>query len=143
MKNYVLKILTTFGSVISIGFGIWHFFVPGIWNWYTYMDADATELVIAVRAINVFFSLLLTLLGLANLLLVFRKQQDRYSLIVILGVSTILWATRLVLQIVYPQGSENSIIQYSMLVTFVLVFMCFLVSLVLAAKQNNQAKDSL
>jgi len=143
LKNYALKILTTFGSIISIGFGLWHFYVPSIWNWYAYMDGEATELVIAVRAINVFFSLLLTLLGLANLLLVYRKQQDRYSLIVVLGISTILWATRLVLQIVYPQGSENSVIQYSMLVTFILVFICFLVSLVLVAKQNNQAKDSL
>ena len=68
LKNSVIKIFTTFGSIISIGFGIWHFFVPGIWNWYSYIDKIATELVIAVRAINIFFSLLLVLLGTANIL---------------------------------------------------------------------------
>ena len=140
MKFLALKILTTLGSIISIGFGIWHFFVPSIWNWYAYFDTEATELVIAVRAINIFFSLLLTLLGIANILLVFRKFHDRYSLIVVLGISTILWATRLALQIIYPQGSQNSMIQYSMLIIFALVFACFVVSLFLISNQHKSSK---
>lgn len=129
--------LTTFGSLISMGFGIWHFFVPSIWDWYSYINKDATELILAVRAINIFFSLLLTLLGIANILLVFRKNQDYYSVIIILGISTILWATRLVMQIIYPQGTQNPIIQYSMLITFVLVFICFMTSLVLILTQQK------
>lgn len=136
LKNSVIKILTTFGSIISIGFGIWHFFVPSIWNWYSYFDKAATELVIAVRAINIFFSLLLVLLGIANILFVFRKPQDRFSTIVILSISTILWTTRLILQIIYPQGSQNSVIQYSMLFVFILVFVCFLISLFLALMEK-------
>ncbi|MFI0431259.1 hypothetical protein [Mariniflexile sp. HMF6888] len=140
MKNSALKILTICGSVISIGFGIWHFFVPIIWNWYAYIDSDVTELVIAVRAINIFFSLLLVLLGIANLLLIFRKFQDYYSLLVVLGISTILWATRLILQIVHPQGSQNSIIQYAMLGTFILVFISFAISLIIALNQYKQPK---
>jgi hypothetical protein len=114
-KNSVIKILTTFASAVSIGFGIWHFFVPSIWNWYSYFDKFATELVIAVRAINIFFSLLLVLLGIANILFIFRKPQDKFSMIVILSISSILWTTRLILQIIYPQGSQNLVIQYSML----------------------------
>lgn len=50
LKNSVIKILTTFGRIVSIGFGIWHFFVPSIWNWYSYFDKAATELVIAGKA---------------------------------------------------------------------------------------------
>jgi len=137
MKNSTIKILTTFASIISICFGVWHFFVPGIWNWYSYIDKSATELVIAVQAINVFFSLLLVLLGTANILFVFRKPFDRFSTIVILSISTILWATRLVLQILYPQGSQNSIIQYSMLFIFILVLGCFVFSLFLILNQNR------
>jgi hypothetical protein len=55
--NQFVKILVTLGSSASTGFGIWHFFVPKAWNWYSYIDIAATELILAVRAINVFFSL--------------------------------------------------------------------------------------
>lgn len=128
-KTSLVKILVSCGSIISIVFGIWHFFVPLIWNWYSYIDKTATELIIAVRAINIFFSLLLVLLGIANMLVVFRKQPDRFSTIVILSISVILWSTRFILQIVFPQGSQNTIIQYSMLVVFILVWACFVFSL--------------
>lgn len=126
-----IKILTTFGSIVSIGFGVWHFFVPRIWNWYSYIDKSATELVIAVRAINIFFSLSLVLLGIANILLVFKTPQDRFSLIVMLFISTILWSTRFALQIIYPQGSQNPALQYSMLFIFLLVLTCFAISLLI------------
>jgi hypothetical protein len=110
-------------------------FVPKMWNWYAYIDKTATELIIAIRAINIFFSLSLVLLGLANLLLVFKNPQDRFSLIVLLSVSTILWATRSVLQIIYPQGSYNPVLQYSMLFMFILVWICFALSLFLVCKK--------
>jgi len=53
--NLLVKILVTFGSSASIGFGIWHFSVPKAWKGYSYIDTNATELVKAMRAINVFF----------------------------------------------------------------------------------------
>ncbi|MCW5899004.1 MAG: hypothetical protein KIT10_07015 [Flavobacteriales bacterium] len=120
-----VKWLVSIGSGIMIAFGVWHFFVPGIWDWYAHIDADATELVIAVRAINVFFSLLMVLLGLANLLLTFRERQDRYSLAVLLSVSTVLWAVRCILQVIHPQGSQQPGLALGMLLTFVFVFACF------------------
>lgn len=135
--NKLSIILSAFGSTVSIGFGIWHFFVPKTWNWYSYIDKTATELIIAVRAINIFFSLLLVLLGIANILVLFKTPQERFSLIVLLSVSTILWCTRFVLQIIYPQGSQNPVIQYSMLFIFLLVFACFSFSLFLVWKKNK------
>lgn len=140
LRFSTIKVLTTFGSIVSIAFGVWHFFIPDIWNWYSYIDESATELVIAVRAINIFFSLLLVLLGTANIIFVFRKYKDRLSTIVILSISTLLWVTRLALQIIYPQGSQNSVIQYSMLFTFIIVFLCFLISLLIAFKMNTYDK---
>jgi hypothetical protein len=80
-NSSVVKILTTIGSIISIGFGIWHFFIPNIWNWYSYIDKTATELVIAVRAINIFFSLLLVLLGIANILIIFKNLLKDFPLL--------------------------------------------------------------
>jgi hypothetical protein len=69
--NLLVRILVIFGSGASIGFGVWHFFVPKTWKWYSYMDANATELVVAVQAINWFFSLSLVLFGIVNILLVY------------------------------------------------------------------------
>jgi hypothetical protein len=47
--DLLVKILVLSGSFGSIGFGIWHFFVPEMWKWYSYIDVNATELVAAVR----------------------------------------------------------------------------------------------
>lgn len=55
--NLLVKTLVTVGSSASIGFGTWHFFVPTMWKWYAHIDTRATELVVAVRVTNVFFSL--------------------------------------------------------------------------------------
>lgn len=134
--NTLVKILVMVGSGASIGFGVWHFFVPKAWNWYSYMDARATELILAVRAINVFFSLSLVLFGLLNLLFVYGGQANRYSIIVMLAATCMLWLTRLVFQLVYPQGSINPILQYGMLAAFIIINLCYLISLCVMASQK-------
>jgi hypothetical protein len=125
------KTLVTVGSAASIGFGIWHFFVPKMWSWYSYIDPSATELVVAVRAINVFFSLSLVLFGLMNLLLAYGPGADRYSFMVVLGATCVLWAVRVAMQVAYPQGSMSPALQYGMLGAFVLVLGCYTASLTL------------
>jgi hypothetical protein len=127
----VATVLMTVGSAASIGFGIWHFFVPRIWNWYSYIAPSASELVLAVRAINVLFSLCLVLFGLMNLLLVHEREANPYSLLVVLGATCVLWAARVVMQLVHPQGSRSAALRYGMLLTFVLVLGCYSASLVL------------
>ena len=88
------KILVIIGSGGSIGFGIWHFFVPEAWKWYSYIEPNATELVLAVQAINVFFSLSLVLFGAVNILLIYGNKSNSYSIIVMLTTTSILWITR-------------------------------------------------
>ncbi len=127
--NLLFKILVLSGSLASIGFGIWHFFVPEMWNWYSYIDVNATELFAAVRAINVFFSLSLVLFGVVNILFIYKDKANRYSIIVMLAATSILWITRVALQVIYPQGSINPILQYGMLSAFVAVSLCYLISL--------------
>jgi hypothetical protein len=127
--NLLVRILVTLGSSASIGFGIWHFFVPKAWNWYSYIDINATELVAAVRAINVFFSLSLVLFGIVNILLIYGDRANRYSIIVMLAATCILWLTRVAFQVFYPQGSLYPGLQYGMLSAFVIVTLCYLISL--------------
>jgi hypothetical protein len=128
--------LVAIGSGASIGFGLWHFFVPGIWNWFSYIDSKATELVIAIRAINVFFSLSLVLFGVINILLIFGDKSNRYSMIVVLAATCVLWLVRLVFQIIYPQGSINPILQFGMLSAFIIINLCYVISLIIMFTQK-------
>jgi len=127
--NLLVKVLVMVGSSVSIGVGVWHFFVPRIWNWYSYIDRSATELVLAVRAINAFFSLSLVLFGVVNVLLVWGGRSSRYSIVVFLAATCVLWLTRVVFQLVCPQGSANPVLQYGMLSAFIVVLLCYAVSL--------------
>jgi hypothetical protein len=135
----LVRILVTIGSSASIGFGVWHFFVPTAWKWYSYIDVTATELVVAVRAINAFFSLSLVLFGVVNVLLVYGDRSSRYSVIVVLAATCILWMTRVAFQLVYPQGSMTPILQYGMLSAFIVVSLCYIVSLFIVVSQRNLA----
>ena len=134
--SLLAKILVTIGSTASIGFGIWHFSVPKVWKWYSYINPTATELFVAVRAINVFFSLSLVLFGILNILFAYGNHSNRYSIIVMLSATCIMWLTRLTFQIIYPQGSINPVLQYGMLFAFIIITLCFLVSLWLVASQK-------
>ena len=135
--DLIVKILVTVGSTTSIGFGIWHFFIPKAWNWYSYIDVRATELIVAVRAINVFFSLSLVLFGILNMLFVLTGKANRYAVIVMLAATCILWLTRLVFQLVYPQGSINPVLQYGMLSAFIIINLCYVISLYMTVSQIN------
>jgi hypothetical protein len=125
----LVKILMAIGSTASIGFGIWHFFVPKAWNWYSYIDVRATELIVAVQAINAFFSLSLVLFGVMSILLVYGDRSNRYSIIVMLTATCVLWITRVAFQVIYPQGSLYPGLQYGMLSAFVIVSLCYSISL--------------
>lgn len=135
--NLLAKVLVTIGSSASTGFGVWHFFVPKIWNWYSYIDVSATELVTAVRAINVFFSLSLVLFGIVNMLLIYSNRSNRHSIIVVLAATSILWLTRVAFQLIYPQGSISPVLQYGMLTAFIIVFLCYTVSLLIISLQKS------
>ena len=137
--NPLVRILVIFGSCASIGFGIWHFFVPDAWKWYSYIDIHATELVAAVRAINAFFSLSLVLFGVVNILLIHGDRSNRYSIMVVLAATCILWLTRVVFQVVYPQGSLYAGLQYGMLLAFVIVSLCYIIALVNILFQETPA----
>jgi hypothetical protein len=134
--NLLIKVLVILGSSASMVFGIWHFFVPKAWKWYSYIDINATELVAAVRAINAFFSLSLVLFGIVNILLIYGDRSNKYSIIVILAATCILWLTRVLFQVIYPQGSLYPGLQYGMLSAFVIVTLCYLISLICMFNQK-------
>ncbi len=134
-----IKIPVILGSCASICFGVWHFFVPKLWSWYSYIDINATELVAAVRAINIFFSLSLVLFGVINILFIYGDNSNKYSIVIMLGATCLLWIVRVILQFVYPQGSMSSILQYGMLSAFIIISLCYIIPLVIILLQKTPA----
>jgi hypothetical protein len=127
------QVLVVLGSGASLAFGTWHFFVPSRWKWYSYLRPEATELAIAIRAMNVLFSLSLVLSGAVTLLLLQRTARDRFPLAVVLAASCVLWTTRLALQIATPQGSFKPLLQHALSFAFLAVAACFAASFLLVA----------
>lgn len=123
--NALIKVLVGLGSAACLGFGVWHFFVPAAWKWNDYILPSATELVAAVRAINVFFSLSLVLFGVMNLLFIFGGRANRFSILVLLAATSVLWLARVGMQIAYPQGSLYPALQYGLLAAFIIILVCF------------------
>ncbi len=127
------RLLSVMGSAATIGFGVWHFFVPAIWKWYSYIDPRATELVLAVRAVNVFFSLSLALFGVRNLLLLWEARTPRHPHLVVLGATSILWLVRVGLQVAAPQGTMRPAVRYGMLAAFLIIALSFVISFAILA----------
>lgn len=128
MISPIVKVTTLIGSLITLGFGAWHLFVPQIWHWYRYFDPEATELVAAVRAINFFFSLSLIFLGAVTILFALRRPVVPFYLRVQLLAMALLWGLRVGMQLLYPQGTIDPLFRYGRLAAFVLTFLLFLVA---------------
>ena len=50
-----------------------------MYGWYSYMTPETAELVLAVRAVNVFFSLCLVLMGSLTLVLAYAKASTPFA----------------------------------------------------------------
>ena len=127
-KKQFFILIVAFSSIATAAFGIWHFFIPAQWDWYSFISPEAPELVVAVGAVNAIFSLCLVLIGIADLLIVL-VGTDRFARIVMLSLSSIMFSTRVLLPFVAPQGSAMPALQVGMLAGFLLIWGCFAVAL--------------
>lgn len=71
MKRNV-RILYSVTTGLSLLVGIWHFFVPWMFQWYNYLPMQYENLIVGIDYTNYCFSFLLT--GLSLLLLVLAKK---------------------------------------------------------------------
>jgi hypothetical protein len=55
------------------------------------------------------------------MLFVYGGKANRYSINVMLAASCILWLARVILQVIYPQGSLYPGLQYGMLAAFIFI----------------------
>jgi hypothetical protein len=69
-----MKILYIVCLALSTLVGFWHFTVPYLFKWYSYIPAQYKNLVVRIDRTNFFFSLLMT--GHAVILMIMRRKYS-------------------------------------------------------------------
>jgi hypothetical protein len=108
------------GGAVELGFGLWHFAVPGLYRWQSYVPDAPESLVEAVSATNFFFSFSLSLMGAANIVMPLIADQNTPAGRYWLWTNVALWSGRAAYQVIKPQGSHDPALQWGMLAAFLL-----------------------
>ena len=100
-----MKIIKSFyyiGTLLSMLVGVWHFFVPWMFQWYSYIPKEYENLIVGIDWTNFFFSLLLT--GLSLLLIVFGKKVfcGNRDIFIFYGFLVFVWLCRTAITFIEP-----------------------------------------
>lgn len=104
MKKYRISYYA--GLALSLLAGLWHFFVPRMFQWYDYIPGQYDNLIVAIDWVNFCFSAFL--FGLSLLLLlwggkVFALNREALT---VYGFLAVIWMLRVGLAIVEPWPLE-------------------------------------
>lgn len=90
------------GMSLSLLVGLWHFTVPTLFQWGSYIPAEYSNLMVGIDWINACFSLLLS--GLSVLLLCWGKRlfAGNREALTLYGFMTAVWLFRVGIAIVEP-----------------------------------------
>ena len=101
-----MKIIYIIGLSLSTLVGIWHFFVPYLYQWYSYIPNEYKTLIVGIDWTNFFFSLFLT--GYSVLLIIFRKcifNKNR-EIFIMYGFMVFVWLCRVAITFINPWPLE-------------------------------------
>lgn len=97
-RNFILKkglqILYYVSVVISALVGLWHFFVPWMFQWYDYLPTQYRNLIVGIDYTNYCFSLLLFGLSVMLILLGKRAFAMNREVIYFYFFLTVVWIFR-------------------------------------------------
>ena len=121
------RILLNIGLSISLLVGLWHFFVPYMFDWYKYIPDAPREIIVSIDWINFFFSLLLS--GVSLILIIQQKQiimknKHVYSFFTLLLIT---WLSRIIITFVHPWHIEYEFIDIMQIFIFSFVFIFLLI----------------
>jgi hypothetical protein len=94
------------GLLLSALIGIWHFTVPYLYQWYSYIPNEYKNLIVGIDWTNFFFSLLLS--G-YSLLLIFMKKKlfnGNKELLILYGFMVFVWFCRVAITFIEPWPLE-------------------------------------
>jgi hypothetical protein len=99
-------VLYIIGLSLSTLVGLWHFSVPYIYQWYSYIPNEYKSLIVGIDWINFFFSLLLS--GYSLLLIIMRKKvfSKNKEIFIMYGFMVFVWACRVVITFINPWPLE-------------------------------------
>ena len=95
------------GAAISLLVGLWHFTVPWMFGWASYIPYET--LVVPINYVNLCFCFLLSGLSLTVILLgkkVFAQNPEAFYLY---GFLLALWIFRVVVVVIYPCPPESNV----------------------------------
>ena len=118
------------GGLVTLGFGIWHFFIPSMFGWYDYLQDDPAELTRGVGASNFFLSLSLSLIGATSVAFPSLFPDSGPANTAWLWANVCLWTARSIYQAVAPQGTQVPGLAQSMLAGFIITDLLFIFSAV-------------
>jgi hypothetical protein len=123
------------GGLITLGFGIWHFFIPSMFGWYDYLQDDPVELSRGIGASNFFLSFSLSLIGATSVAFPSLFPDSASANTVWLWANVGLWTARSIYQAVAPQGTQINGLAESMLAGFIVTDLLFIFSAVVNSIQ--------
>lgn len=101
-----MEVLYIIGLVLSTLVGIWHFTVPYLFQWYSYIPAQYKNLVVGIDWTNFFFSLLLT--GYSLMLVIMKKKifNGNKEVLLMYGFMVFVWFCRVLITFIEPWPLE-------------------------------------
>ena len=101
-----MVVLYVIGLSLSTLIGLWHFSVPYLFQWYSYIPNENKSLIVGIDWINFFFSLLLA--GYSLLLIIMRKKvfNKNKEIFIMYGFMVFVWFCRAVITVINPWPLE-------------------------------------
>lgn len=105
----ISMIFFNIACIVSCMVGIWHFFVPYSFKWYSYIPNAPIEIYQSINYVNFCFSFLLT--GISLLLLIVQKKlfSNMKELKIFYMFFVLVWLSRVIIQIIWPWPSNLQI----------------------------------
>jgi hypothetical protein len=101
-----MEILYIIGLSLSTLVGLWHFTVPYLFQWYSYIPNEYKNLIVGIDWTNFFFSLLLA--G-YSLILIFMKKKTfgkNKEVLIMYGFMVFVWFCRAAITFIEPWPLE-------------------------------------
>jgi heme exporter protein D len=123
-----MEILYIIGLILSALVGLWHFTVPYMFQWYSYIPSEYKNLIVGIDWTNFFFSLLLS--GYSIILVFMRKKAfaKNREILTMYGFMVFVWFCRAAITFIEPWPLEP--IVWAAYGQQIIAFIIFLLQLV-------------
>ena len=130
------KVLYYTGITMSMLMGVWHFFVPWMFQWYSYIPSEYEVLKVSINWVNLCFSLFL--FGISLIMLLWGKKVLAYNkeAITIYGFLVTVWIFRVIIAVVNPCPPEANVwLSYGQFVGSILIMIMMLIPFIRIMKE--------